>query len=45
MLFLFISHLLSEAVLEVFFPLQGISLSDSNAAFAIQICVKLLVFA
>lgn len=44
MLFLLISHLPSKAFLEVFFPLQGIPLSDSHATFAIHIRVKLVVF-
>lgn len=39
-----VSHLSSKALLEVFFPLQGISLSDSSVTFAIHICVKLVIF-
>lgn len=38
------SHLPSKALLEVFFPLQGISVSDSNVAFAIHIFIKLVFF-
>lgn len=40
---LLVSHLPSKALLEVFFPLQGISLSDSNVMFAIHICAKLVI--